>query len=367
MKLKKKKLTIKIKFDKKIAIRLSNTKYYSAMADDIKNLPNRDKEKIKYATPRKERVTKLIEQYKKKLENNSQSVWAVLLGIYRKNRTAAGLDIQTKNQDLIGLVSSVTMLITAYKTIRKNKGATTLAAQMCKAKSNTLDIEQKKWVMRTAKSPDKISRPILELTSKLLKQGKYPWGSSRRIYIDKPGQPGVLRPITIPPFMDRVVQEAIRFVLEAIYEPHFEKRNRSFGFRPGKGCHDNIYCLTRSSNNGFYTAIEGDIKSAYDKVCRKKLIEILGKRIQDRKFLNLIQERLNYNYLDTKISQYIKEEHGIPQGGVDSPYLWNIYMMEFDEHVCSHVQNLLDGLNKKVRKNKTIKSDIFTKERTATI
>nr|ALO21632.1 hypothetical protein [Stephanosphaera pluvialis] len=365
MKIKKKKLTVKIKFDKKVAIRLSNTSYYKAMEDDIKNLPQRDKEKIKYATSHKKEVTELIKKYKEQLANKSQGVWAILQGIYRKNRLAAGLGYEKKNRDLIGLVSSVPMLMTAYKTIRKNKGATTLAAQMCRSKFSNLTIEQKRFVNRTAQSPDRISRQVIETTSKLLKQGMYPWGSSRRIYIDKPGQPDVKRPITIPPFMDRIVQEAIRFVLEAIYEPYFEKRNRSFGFRVGKGCHDNIYCLTRSSNNGFYTAIEGDIKSAYDKVCRKKLIEILGKKIEDRKFLKLIEERLDYNYLDTKLSKYIKEEHGIPQGGIDSPYLWNIYMMEFDEYVHKYVGNLFNEINKKVRGNLLSKTDIYTKERSA--
>lgn len=79
--------------------------------------------------------------------------------------------------------------MTAYKTIRKNKGALTLAAQMCRSKFNLLNVEQRRFVSRTALSPDRISREILEISSRLLKQGKYPWGSSRRIYIDKPGQP----------------------------------------------------------------------------------------------------------------------------------------------------------------------------------
>ena len=77
-----------------------------------------------------------------------------------------------------------------------------------------------------------------------LKIGKYPWGASRRIYIPKLGKPDQMRPITIPPFMDRVVQQAIRAVLEAIYEPWFDKSNCSFGFRPFKGTHDAITSIT---------------------------------------------------------------------------------------------------------------------------
>jgi retron-type reverse transcriptase len=338
-----------IKFDKKIAKSFSKTAYYKVTAEEIKNLPNKQKEKKKYSTSRKQRVTKLIELYKQKLNDKSNKVWSVLLGIYRKNQEAARNGKSANNQDLISLMSSVPMLMTAYKTIRKNKGAMTLAAQLSTERSNKLTVEQKAFLAKTAKSPDGITREIFEWTSKLLRKGQYPWGASKRIYIDKPGQPGKKRPITIPPFMDRVIQESIRFILECIYEPYFEKRNRSFGFRPAKGAHDCIYCLTRSSNNGFITAIEGDIKSAYDKVCREKLIEILGNKIQDRQFLELIKTRLNYEYCDTQFDKYVREDIGIPQGGIDSPYLWNIYMMEFDEYVHSYIQGLLDSLNAKVR------------------
>lgn len=178
----------------------------------------------------------------------------------------------THNSDLIRLVSSLPMLITSYATIKGNKGAMTLAAQLSKKDFNNLDDTQKEFIIKTARCPDRINMEIFEVTSKLLKQGKYPWGASRRIYIDKPGQPGVLRPITIPPFMDRIVQESIKRVLESIYEPYFEDMNKSFGFRPAKGTHDCIYSLSRGFCSGFTTAIEGDIKAAYDKVNRKKLL-----------------------------------------------------------------------------------------------
>jgi retron-type reverse transcriptase len=149
------------------------------------------------------------------------------------------------------------------------------------------------YLKKTKKAPNSVSSAIFTETSTLLKLGKYPWGSSRRVYFDKPGKPGALRPITIPPFMDKVVQAAITMVLEAIYEPWFEKRNRSFGFRTSKGVHDAIYCITSLKARGLNMAIEGDIKAAYDKVNRKKLIEILSQKIKDRKFLKLLESRLN--------------------------------------------------------------------------
>lgn len=91
--------------------------------------------------------------------------------------------------------------------------------------------------------------------------------------------------------MDRVIQTAILTVLESIYEPWFEMENRSFGFRQRKGVHDAIYNLIRRENSGMYTAIEGYIDSAYPSLRGDKMIEILSKRIQDRKFLKLIKQR----------------------------------------------------------------------------
>lgn len=349
LKLRKPVLKSKIIFSKKVAKSFTKLEYYKYQEDYIKTLPKREQEKMKYSTPRRPRVTELIEAYKERIDNMCDGVWSVLDGIYKKNRKAAKEGRVATNANILGLVANYSVLVTAYKKIRGNKGAMTLAAQMCKKHWNLLSDRQKKFITKTSRTPDGISRELLEITASLLKKGEYPWGTSRRIYIDKPGKPGALRPITIPPFMDRIVQEAIRRVLESIYEPYFEKTNRSFGFRPGKGVHDCIYCLSRPENRGFYTAIEGDIKSAYDKVCRETLIKILGKRIKDRKFLNLIRKRLDYTYLNVQSKEYVKEDVGLPQGGIDSPYLWNIYMMEFDEFVISHTTEVFAQLNKKVR------------------
>lgn len=250
----------------------------------------------------------------------------------------------------------------AYKTIKRNKGAMTLAAQLSKEKFNSLNEEQQAYIQRTARCPDGITRDIIEATAHLLKKGIYPWGTSRRIYVDKPGRPGALRPITIPPFMDRVVQEAIRRVLESVYEPYFEKRNRSFGYRPGKGVHDCIYSLSRSYTNGFVTAIEGDIKAAYDRVCKDKLLDILAKKIKDRKFLDLIKQRLDYEYFDSVQRKIVKEKLGIPQGGIDSPYLWNIYMSEFDDYFETYTQKEIDKANLKVRGKVQAHTSIYSDE-----
>jgi hypothetical protein len=358
-----KKLRSTIVYNKKIAIRFANCSYYKVLGEDIRNLPSRGKEKAKYSTPRKEKVTKLILHYRTLLQAKAQGTFQVLKGIYNTNmNTVTSNGPPPIHTNIMSLVASIPSLIVAYRKIRKNKGACTLGAMLSFHKTRTLNPLQRRLISSTANSPDKINYSIFKHTSELLKQGKYPWGASRRIYIQKPGQPGKLRPLTIPPFMDRVVQTSILGALEAIYEPWFEKRNISFGFRSRHGVHDAIYALTRRENKGLYMAIEGDIKEAYNNVDREKLIQILSKRIKDRKFISLIRDRLDYQFLDSSTNKYVEEGKGIPQGGIDSPFLWNIYMSEFDDHITQYMDDLMNSLNKKLRGNKDSRSKIVTKQ-----
>lgn len=343
----KKRIRSIIIFDKKIAVFGTKMKYYEALASEMTRISFREREKKRLSTCRKERVTDLIDAYNLKLDEMSQGVFNTLQGLYKKNKEAAfsGKDPPI-NSNLLYLVSSLPLLTTAYRKIRGNKGALTLAYTLSEDRYNRTNSWQKSYLNKTFRSPDGISKEILIETSRLLRKGEYPWGSSRRIYVDKPGRPGALRPITIPPFMDRVVQTAILMVLEAIYEPWFEKLNCSFGFRPRKGVHDAIYSLANNGSRGFFSAIEGDIKGAYDLVCKSTMISILQKTIKDRKFIDLISKRLDYEFFDTVKNKHVVEPLGVPQGGIDSPYLWNIYMANFDEFVFSKTNEIFDRLNK---------------------
>jgi retron-type reverse transcriptase len=197
----------------------------------------------------------------------------MLHGIYEKNLHFSVDDMEPPvHTNIMDLVSQKAILVTAYKFIRPNKGASSLAwAYLSKDRYNRLNNEQKEYLKKTLrKSPDGISNKIINATCYLLKKGEYPWGTSKRIYIPKPGDKTKKRPITIPPFMDRVVQTAIKMILEAIYEPWFEKMNRSVGFRPGKSCHHAITAIKSSYTMGFRTAIEGDVVGAYDRVHKEK-------------------------------------------------------------------------------------------------
>lgn len=168
----------------------------------------------------------------------------------------------------------------AYAKVRENPGSTALAYKKSTQEYEKLDPEQKYLLNINNEGADGINLETFQNTSKLLKKGKYPWGTGIKIYVDKPGKPGSKRPLTIPSFMDRVVQEEIRQVLAVIYEPIFDKMHVSFGFRPNRGVYDAIYAITNRKAETLDKAIEGDIKSAYDKVNKEKIIEILGKKLK---------------------------------------------------------------------------------------
>lgn len=355
----------KIIYDEKIAKSFHDTRYYEANEFTSKNLEFMEKEKERLSTERKKRVTDLIKELAKKARDKENSKpFGILEKIFKKNQDYAFgfTNIEPINSDLFNLLTNEAILYTSYKKVRRNKGAMTKAAEMSTAKYNTLDAETKSWVNKTQHSPDEINKNVFTQMKKLIKENKYPWGCSRRILVDKPGKKGKKRPITIPPFIDKVVQEATTKLLTAIYEPYFEKTNCSFGFRPNKGVHDAIIPLTGGKAIGLSMALEGDLEDAYGKVSREKFIKIAGEKIKDKNFLKFLETRLNYEYYDTESKKYIKDKKGLPQGGIDSPYMWNIYMAKFDEFVIEHLTKKFKELNERVRTRK-IKRSKFAKNR----
>lgn len=332
----KPKLRSKVQFNLKTAKRMVDSKYYVAQASLRKNYMAIQQKKIALATPSWNVITNLLDSYKRGAmdainNNNYSSAAKVLYGIYKKNKDAAKKKTKIKTTHLIGVISRPEILMLAYRSIKGNKGAMTEGAIVTKEMFEKFSPAQRELYLKGLKLPDGMSLYLFHAMSQLIRKGNYPWGASRRIYIDKPGQPGKLRPLTIPPFMDRVVQKSIDMVLNAVYEPYFEARNRSFGFRPNRDSKAAMTALLSKFTNGMRTAVEGDIQAAYDNVDRDKLIKILGKKIGDTKFLNFLKGRLDYVVLDS--GKYTKPNLGIPQGGIDSPYLFNIYMMELDDYI----------------------------------
>ena len=146
---------------------------------------------------------------------------------------------------------------------------------------------------------------------------------ARRILIPK--KSGGTRPLGIPNFSEKLVQEVVRQILEAYYEPRF--RDSSHGFRPERGCHTALTSLQRNFKGATWF-IEGDIRGCFDNIDHGILLEILARDIQDGRLLNLIRMMLEAGYLEGW--QYHHSYSGTPQGGILSPLLANVYLNELD-------------------------------------
>ena len=197
------------------------------------------------------------------------------------------------------------LYLRAYSRIYRNTGATTKGVT-----EETVD----------GMSMKKIRRIIEEI-----RYERFRWTPVRRTHIPKKN--GKMRPLGIPTWTDKLVQEVIRSILEAYYEPQFSEH--SHGFRPNLGCHTALREV--QTWRGTVWFIEGDIKGCFDNIDHEILLSILKENIHDNRFLRLISNLLKAGYMENW--KYNSTLSGTPQGGIISPLLSNIYLDRLDKFV----------------------------------
>jgi group II intron reverse transcriptase/maturase len=165
---------------------------------------------------------------------------------------------------------------------------------------------------------------LAELTDSLL-EGTFQPGDVRRVWIPKAG--GGQRGLGIPNVVDRVVQEAVRLVLEPLYEPTFHAS--SHGFRPGRSCHTAIAEAKQYLEDGYEYVVDLDLKDFFNRVCHQRLMARLSQRVHDKPVLVLIDRMLKAKVVMPN-GVVVSTEEGVPQGGPLSPLLSNVVLDELD-------------------------------------
>ena len=188
---------------------------------------------------------------------------------------------------------------------------------------------------------DGMSMKRIDSLIQKLKDFSYQPKPARRTYIPKAN--GKMRPLGIPAFDDKLVQEVVRMILESIYEPTFQ--NSSHGFRPKRSCHTALQYIKRNYT-GVKWFVEGDIKGCFDNVDHHVLVRILRRRIKDEYFISLIWKFLKAGYMEDWV--YHNTYSGTPQGSLISPILANIYLNELDVFMAKYAESFNCGKGRKI-------------------
>ena len=229
-------------------------------------------------------------------------------------------DSSYKFERLYRILFNEELFYVAYHKIASNGGSTTKGSD--------------------GRSIDEMSLARIETLIASLKDESYQPHPSRRVHIPKKN--GKTRPLGIPAFEDKLVQEVVRMILEAIYEGHFE--TTSHGFRPKRSCHTALLHIQKTFS-GAKWFIEGDIKGFFDNIDHDVLVGILRERISDDRFIRLIRKFLKAGYVEDWT--FHNTYSGMPQGGIVSPILANIYLDKLDKYVKEYIRHFDMGTKRR--------------------
>ena len=241
---------------------------------------------------------------------------ATLLGVIQ-DRGSRGLPLERVYRQLFNRE----LYLQAFARIASNEGALTPGA--------------------TAETADGMSLADIDAIIEALRLERYRWTPARRVYIEKKNSTK-LRSLGIPVFSDKLLQEVLRMILEAYFEPQFSPC--SHGFRPGRGCHTALQEIKRTWM-GTTWFVEGDIAACFDSLDHSVMLSILGDKIHDGRFLRLMKGLLEAGYLEEWT--FNATLSGTPQGGVVSPILSNVYLDRLDRFVET---TLLEAHNRGTRR-----------------
>jgi RNA-directed DNA polymerase len=170
-----------------------------------------------------------------------------------------------------------------------------------------------------------VTRLVDELADEL-KDGSYRPLPTRRVLIPKAGNTAEMRPLSIPSVRDRIVQAAVKIVLEPVFEA--DMLGCSFGFRPKRGAHDALQVLIDESWRGRRWVVETDIANCFSAIPHEKLMQAIEERVCDQSVLKLLRVMLRAGVMED--GQVRRPVTGAPQGGVISPLLCNVYLHRID-------------------------------------
>jgi group II intron reverse transcriptase/maturase len=225
-----------------------------------------------------------------------------ILGVLR-DRGRRGVPLER----LYRLLFNRDLYLLAYGRIYRNEGALTPGS--------------------TPETADGMTLAKIDRIIEALRFERYRWTPVRRVYVEK-RHSTKRRPLGIPTWSDKLLQEVIRLLLEAYYEPQFSAH--SHGFRPHRGCHTALGHIYRTWT-GTAWFVEGDVTGCFDNINHDTLLTILAEKIHDGRFLHLIACLLRAGYLEAW--RYHATLSGSPQGSVVSPILANIYLDRLDRFV----------------------------------